>query len=47
MLGLVFNPEDGDSIFLQNICKHLPDYTVSHPEDVVIAMRTSNLTRIL
>jgi hypothetical protein len=31
LLGLLFNPEDGGSMFLQNIDKLLLDYTASHP----------------
>jgi hypothetical protein len=28
---LLFDPEDGGTMFLQNISKLFPDYTVSHP----------------
>jgi hypothetical protein len=31
LLGLLFNPEDGGSVFLHNINEHLLDYTVSQP----------------
>jgi hypothetical protein len=30
-LDLLFNPEDGGSMFLRNVSEHLPDYTASHP----------------
>jgi hypothetical protein len=30
LLGLLFNPKDGGSMFLENISKLLPEYTVSH-----------------
>jgi hypothetical protein len=29
-LGLLFNPEDGSSMFLQNIGELLPDYAALH-----------------
>jgi hypothetical protein len=32
LLGLLLDPEDGNSTFLPNVVsKLLPDYTVSHP----------------
>jgi hypothetical protein len=31
LLGLLFNPEDGDSMFLRNVSKLLPHYLASHP----------------
>jgi hypothetical protein len=31
LLGLVFDREDGGTIFLRNICKLTPDYTVLYP----------------
>jgi hypothetical protein len=31
--GLLFNPEDGGSMFLQNVYGLLPDYTALMPED--------------
>jgi hypothetical protein len=34
LLGLLFNTEDGDSVFLRNVCELLPDYTASHPRSV-------------
>jgi predicted acyltransferase len=30
LLGLVFVPEDGDSIFVRNVGEHLSHYTTSH-----------------
>jgi hypothetical protein len=30
LLGLTFNHHDGDSIFISNVGKLLPDYTMSH-----------------
>jgi hypothetical protein len=32
LLGLLFGPEDGDSIFFRNVGKLVPDYTVSYPK---------------
>jgi hypothetical protein len=32
LLGLLFSPEDGNSTFIRNNGKLLPDYTVSHPK---------------
>lgn len=29
--GLPYNPENGGSVFLQNVCELLPDYTTTHP----------------
>jgi hypothetical protein len=29
-LALFFNPEDGGSTFLQNVCELIPDYIVLH-----------------
>jgi hypothetical protein len=43
MHRILFYPEDGDSIPLQNIGKYLPDYTVSHPRRQVSSYtRTGN-----
>jgi hypothetical protein len=30
-LGMLFNPEDGGSMFLKNVSKLLPHYLASHP----------------
>jgi hypothetical protein len=30
-LGLLLDPEDRNNIFLRNVSKLLPEYTVSHP----------------
>jgi hypothetical protein len=32
LLGLLFHPEAGGSIFLRNLSEFLPDYTALHPE---------------
>jgi hypothetical protein len=32
LLGLLFHPEVGGSIFLRNLTEFLPDYTALHPE---------------
>jgi hypothetical protein len=31
LLGLLFDPEDGDSMFFRNVGKLMPDYTASYP----------------
>jgi hypothetical protein len=31
LLSLLFDPENGGSMFFQNVGKHLPDYTESYP----------------
>jgi hypothetical protein len=42
MLGLVFNPEDGGTVFLQNISKLLPHYI---PKDISTACKGNNNVR--
>jgi hypothetical protein len=41
-LGLLFDPEDGGSTILRNVCKLLPIYTASH--SIHAAVRISNPT---
>jgi hypothetical protein len=40
--GLLFDPKYGRSTFLRNMDKRLPDYTASHPRNIVTAVRASN-----
>jgi hypothetical protein len=45
LVGLLFNPENGSSIFLQMVSKLLPDYTVTYKNIVhftVITVRISH-----
>jgi hypothetical protein len=38
LLGFLFDPEDGASMFLQNVAKHLPDYVLCLHEVVIFRM---------
>jgi hypothetical protein len=35
-LGLLFRPEDGGNMFLENVSKLLPDYTASQKRNMVL-----------
>jgi hypothetical protein len=37
LLGLLFDPEDGDDMFLRRVCRLSPDCTASHPRREVSA----------
>jgi hypothetical protein len=36
LLGLLFDPEDGSSMFFQNTGELLPDYMVKHPQKTLL-----------
>jgi hypothetical protein len=36
LLGLVFYPEDGGSMFLRNVMEHLPDYFASSYKILIV-----------
>jgi hypothetical protein len=42
LLGLLFDPEDGGSVFLQNVSELIPDYTVSHPRTQYSALYSAD-----
>jgi hypothetical protein len=38
LVGFLFNPEDGGSMFLQHVTKHLQDYSVTSQDSTLFIL---------